>query len=44
MVKEYNSQSVEYPSEALGNGGASTIEEFCEICTKSVKKKGCGQR
>lgn len=40
MVKEYNSQSVEYPSEALESGGAATIEEFCEILYEECEKEG----
>ncbi len=31
MTSYYNQQNVEYPSAALGAGGAGTIEEFCTI-------------
>ena len=31
MVKAYSTSNANYPSKALGKGGASSIEEFCSI-------------
>ena len=31
MTSQYEAQAVEYPSAVLGEGGASAIEDFCNI-------------
>lgn len=40
MVKDYEAQAVEYPTEALSGGGASTIEEFCQILYDECQEEG----
>ena len=34
MISYFKAAKKEYPSEALGKGGAPTIEEFCKIVEK----------
>lgn len=36
MASHFNSQNMEYPSEALGQGGADTIDVFCEIIAEEA--------
>lgn len=40
MVKDYNAQGVEYPADALKNGGAPSIEDFCEILYEECEREG----
>ena len=40
MVAYYHSLDVLYPSDALGKGGASTIEEFCRIVEEEARIEG----
>src|SRR5699024_9963168 len=40
MVDYYRSIGVNYPTEALGKGGAHTIEEFCNIVEEEARVEG----
>lgn len=40
MVFLFNSRNVEYPSSILGDGGAETIEEFCDILLEEADIEG----
>ena len=40
MVACYEATGHEYPSEELGDGGASTIEKFCEILYEEAETEG----
>lgn len=40
MVACYEATGHEYPSEELGEGGASTIEKFCEILYEEAETEG----
>lgn len=37
MVDHFSKQNLEYPSETLGQGGADTIETFCEILVQEAE-------
>lgn len=40
MVKDYQAQGGAYPQEVLKDGGASTIEEFCQILYEECEAEG----
>ena len=40
MVEDYNAQGVTYPGDVLGKGGASDIEEFCQILYEECETEG----
>lgn len=40
MVSYFNENSGDYPAETLGEGGASSIEEFCQIYYEEAEKEG----
>ena len=40
MTSQYEAQAVEYPSAVLGEGGASTIEDFCNIILEESYAEG----
>lgn len=40
MISYFKATKKEYPSEALGKGGASTIEEFCKIVESEAQAEG----
>lgn len=40
MISYFKSTKSEYPAEALGKGGASTIEEFCKIIESEAAAEG----
>ncbi len=40
MVSLFNSRDVGYPSLILGEGGAGTIEEFCDIILEEARGEG----
>ena len=40
MVELYKKSSRVYPSTVLGNGGAATIEQFCQIYLEEAKAEG----
>lgn len=40
MAAHFNEQNMEYPSEALGAGGAPDIETFCEIVVEEAEAEG----
>ena len=40
MTSQYEAQAVEYPSAVLGEGGASAIEDFCNIILEESYAEG----
>lgn len=40
MTSQYNSHGQEYPSAALKEGGAETIEDFCTIILEEANAEG----
>ena len=40
MVLHFNQQNLEYPSDALSQGGAPDVETFCEIVVEEADAEG----